>query len=78
MPTFQNVGTTHDESVGTPKVPFGTLTENLLRNILCLTPDQQHELVSDLIAGSITTTYTPLNLDLQLIYIFSIQLQIKL
>jgi DNA modification methylase len=46
-------GTQQDEDSGTQIVPTGTFTENLLRPILNLTPEQQLELVSDLADGKI-------------------------
>jgi len=43
------MATENKEGVATAIVATATITERLLRDILCLIPDQQNELVSDLI-----------------------------
>lgn len=53
VPTFQEVGTDDEESLGTKLVPTGTFTERLLRDIVPLTPAQQLELVTDLATNKI-------------------------
>lgn len=53
VPTFENLGTHTQEDGGTTKVPGGTFTENLLRDILDLPKDQQLELVQALASESI-------------------------
>jgi len=50
--TFQNIVATDAKGVVAPIATTVAITEGLLRDILCLIPDQQHELISDLIAGS--------------------------
>ncbi|MCP3940273.1 MAG: ParB N-terminal domain-containing protein [Desulfobacteraceae bacterium] len=53
VPTNFEIGTLYGNSVGTIKVPAGTFTENLLRDITNLLPDEQIELVNDLASGAI-------------------------
>jgi hypothetical protein len=53
VPTVENNGHYDEEEVGTSKVPMGTFSERLLREILDLESDQQLELVQALAKGDI-------------------------
>ena len=53
LPTFQGVGKNDNECVGKSNLPSGNFTENLLRDIIPLTPGQQLELVTDLASNKI-------------------------
>ncbi len=54
VPTFDKNEKCPEDVEGTEKVPVGTFSERLLRNILDLTDWQQLELVTDLAAETIT------------------------
>ena len=54
LPSFKSVGNNHAEPTGNDKLPVGNLSERLLRDITCLQPDHQYELISDLIKENIT------------------------
>lgn len=53
VPTFEELEKCQQENDVTSKVPNGTFTEGLLRQILNLTPTQQLQLVSEFASGGI-------------------------